>query len=99
MDHLNLNNFFYTVLVTQFVFKLRWYKWGSKKDVKIRNFLILILIFNINMTFYFSLQLLIMFLFQTTDEMEVFNFILVFFGIILLIIILAYILITSKQEK
>ena len=43
--------------------------------------------------------LMVLFLFQTTDELEVFNFILVTFGIILLIIILVYILLTSKQEK
>ena len=67
--------------------------------LKIRNFLILFLIFNINMKFYFSLLMLVLFLFQTTDDLEVFNFILVFLGIILLIIILVYILLTSKQEK
>ncbi len=43
--------------------------------------------------------MLVLFLFQTTDDLEVFNFILVFLGIILLIIILVYILLTSKQEK
>ncbi len=51
------------------------------------------------MKFYNSLFLMVLFLFQTRDDMEVFNFIIVFFGIILLIIILAYILLTSKQEK
>jgi hypothetical protein len=41
----------------------------------------------------------ILFLFQASpEESEMFNFILVFFGIILLIVILVYILITSKQE-
>jgi hypothetical protein len=42
---------------------------------------------------------MVLFLFQGADELEVFNFILVTFGIILLIIILIYILLTSKQEK
>ena len=51
------------------------------------------------MKFYNSLLLLILFLFQTIDDIEVFKFVLVFFGIILLVIILVYILLTSKQEK
>ena len=41
----------------------------------------------------------ILFLFQElTPEQETFNFILVLLGIVLLIIILVYILLTSKQE-
>jgi len=44
-------------------------------------------------------MLLTTFLFQATEaEIEFFEFILKFFGIILLIIILAYVLLTSKQE-
>jgi len=44
--------------------------------------------------------LAILFIFQTplTPEQEVFNFILVLLGILLLIIILVYILLTSRQE-
>jgi len=45
-----------------------------------------------------SIALFIFFLFQTAGEVEVFNFILVFLGVILLIIILVYIILTSKQE-
>ncbi len=42
---------------------------------------------------------IILFLFQElTPEQETFNFILVLLGIVLLIIILVYILLTSKQE-
>ena len=51
------------------------------------------------MKFYETLLYVILFLFQAaSEEAETFNFILVFFGVILLIIILAYILLTSKQE-
>ena len=43
--------------------------------------------------------IVILFLFQElTPEQETFNFILVILGIILLIVILAYILLTSRQE-
>ena len=43
--------------------------------------------------------IVILFLFQDlTAEQEMFNFTLVFLGIILLIVILAYILSTSRQE-
>jgi len=42
---------------------------------------------------------MVLFLFQAADELEVFNFILVSLGIILLVIILVYILLNSKQEK
>ncbi|KKN17776.1 hypothetical protein LCGC14_0962490 [marine sediment metagenome] len=45
------------------------------------------------------LFIIILYLFQSVAEVsEIFNFILVFFGIILLIIILVYILLTAKQE-
>jgi len=45
------------------------------------------------------LIIIILYLLQaSTGVGDVFNFILVFFGIILLIIILVYILITAKQE-
>jgi hypothetical protein len=37
-------------------------------------------------------------LFQQSDIADVYNFIIVFFGVILLIIILVYILLTSKQD-
>jgi len=51
------------------------------------------------MKFYGFLMLIILFLFQaTTDLIEIYNFILIFFGIILLIIILTYVLLTSKQD-
>lgn len=44
-------------------------------------------------------MLVILFLFQTlTPEQETFNFILVLLGILLLIIILAYVLLTSREE-
>jgi len=43
--------------------------------------------------------IVILFLFQElTTEQEIFNFILVLLGIVLLIVILAYILLTSRQE-
>jgi len=43
--------------------------------------------------------IVILFLFQElSTEQEMFNFILVFLGIILLIVILVYILLTSRQE-
>ena len=51
------------------------------------------------MKFYNLFLLMVFFIFQTPDDLEVFNFILVTLGIILLIIILIYILLTSKQEK
>ena len=42
---------------------------------------------------------IILYLFQPANDVsEIFNFILVFSGIILLIIILVYILVTAKQE-
>ncbi len=45
------------------------------------------------------LIIVILYLMQALTEVgKLFNFILVFFGIILLIIILVYILITAKQE-
>ena len=51
------------------------------------------------MKFFGRLILIILYLFQTdTNDVKMYNFILVFFGIILLIIILAYILLTSKQD-
>lgn len=51
------------------------------------------------MKFYGILMLIILFLFQVnTDIEEIYNFILVFFGIILLIVILIYILLASKQD-
>jgi len=51
------------------------------------------------MKVYGILLLIILFIFQvTTDSVEMYNFILVFFGIILLVIILIYILLTSKQD-
>ena len=64
-----------------------------------RNFLIIQQIFIISMKFFGSLILIILYLFQVnTDDIEMYNFILVFFGIILLIIILVYILLSSKQD-
>ncbi|KKK42549.1 MAG: hypothetical protein Lokiarch_33860 [Candidatus Lokiarchaeum sp. GC14_75] len=46
-----------------------------------------------------SIALFIFFLFQATKaEVDLYNFILVSIGIILLIIILIYIILTSKQE-
>ena len=51
------------------------------------------------MKLYNLFLLMVFFIFQIPDELEVFNFILVSLGIILLIIILTYILLTSKQEK
>lgn len=44
--------------------------------------------------------LFILFLFQTvlTPEQEVFNFVLVLLGILLLVVILVYILLTSREE-
>jgi len=43
--------------------------------------------------------IVILFLFQDlTPEQEMFNFMLVFLGIILIIVILVYILLTSRQE-
>jgi cytosine/uracil/thiamine/allantoin permease len=51
------------------------------------------------MRFTIAYLLSLLFLFQGYDDIEVFNFILVFLGIILLIIILVYILLTSKQES
>jgi len=51
------------------------------------------------MKYYGILVMMILFLFQTTEDFaELYNFILIFFGIILLIIILVYILVTSKQD-
>jgi hypothetical protein len=52
------------------------------------------------MKLYGLLMLIILFLLQATNEtiIDIYRFILIFFGIILLIIILAYILLTSKQE-
>ncbi len=51
------------------------------------------------MKFFGRLLLVILYLFQTnTDDIEMYNFILIFFGIILLIVILVYILLTSKQD-
>ncbi|MFW9828250.1 MAG: hypothetical protein ACFFEY_11695 [Candidatus Thorarchaeota archaeon] len=51
------------------------------------------------MKFYGLLMLFILLLFQTeSPAAEVFNFILIFFGIVLLIIILVYVLLTSKQD-
>jgi hypothetical protein len=47
---------------------------------------------------YFVLAILFIFQIELTDEQEVFNFILVLLGILLLIIILVYILLTSRQE-
>lgn len=42
---------------------------------------------------------IVLFLFQVTSgDVEMYNFLLVFFGIILLIIILIYVLLTSKQD-
>ena len=51
------------------------------------------------MKFYNLFLLMVFSIFQTPDDLELFNFIIVTFGIILLIIILIYILLTSKQEK
>ncbi len=54
------------------------------------------------------LLLLLLNMFQVTttntldtefDPVEIYNFVLIFFGIILLIVILVYILLTSKQEQ
>ena len=51
------------------------------------------------MNFYRYFVIFLLFLFQNeSEDVEVFNFLVVFFGIILLIIILIYILLTSKQE-
>ena len=52
------------------------------------------------MKFLSYLVLAILFIFQVdlTPEQELFNFILVMLGILLLIIILVYILLTSRQE-
>jgi hypothetical protein len=51
------------------------------------------------MNFHGILVLVILFLFQTdSPTIELFNFILIFFGIILLIIILVYVLLSSKQD-
>ena len=51
------------------------------------------------MKIYGIFMLIILSLFQVvTDAVEVYQFILIFFGIIALIIILIYILLTSKQE-
>jgi len=44
------------------------------------------------------MQFLINYLLTLTPEQETFNFIVVLLGIVLLIIILAYILLTSKQD-
>ena len=59
--------------------------------------------FILNIHYYMKLNnlilLMVLFLFQAADELEVFNFILVSLGIILLVIILVYILLNSKQEK
>ena len=49
------------------------------------------------MKIYVILMLIILSIFQTDAE-DVYQFILVFFGVILLIIILVYILLTAKQE-
>jgi hypothetical protein len=51
------------------------------------------------MKLYNLFLVMVFFIFQTTDELEAFNFILVSLGVVLLIIILIYILLTSKQEK
>lgn len=51
------------------------------------------------MNFYGIFMLILLSVFQTESEViEIYNFILIFFGIILLIIILVYILLTSKQD-
>ena len=51
------------------------------------------------MKYYGILVMMILFLFQVNEDIaELYNFILVFFGIVLLIIILVYILLTSKQD-
>jgi len=47
---------------------------------------------------YFVLAILFIFQVVLTPEQELFNFILVLLGILLLIIILVYILLTSRQE-
>ncbi len=47
---------------------------------------------------YFVIVILFIFQAELSPEQEMFNFILVFLGIILLIIILVYILLTSRQE-
>ena len=51
------------------------------------------------MKFFGKFLLIILYLFQVdTNDVQMYNFILVFFGIILLIVILVYILLTSKQD-
>lgn len=51
------------------------------------------------MKIYYFLTITLLFLYQASDdEIELFNFVLVLFGLILLIIILVYILLTSKEE-
>jgi hypothetical protein len=47
---------------------------------------------------YFVIVILFLFQVNLTPEQELFNFMLVFLGIILLIVILLYILLTSRQE-
>jgi len=47
---------------------------------------------------YFVIVILFLFQGDLSPEQEMFNFILVFLGIILLIVILVYVLLTSKQE-
>lgn len=51
------------------------------------------------MKFPYFLTIIILFLYQASDdEIELFNFVVVLFGIILLIVILVYILLTSKED-
>ena len=47
---------------------------------------------------YFVIVILFIFQAELTPEQEIFNFTLVSLGIVLLIVILVYILLTSKQE-
>lgn len=47
---------------------------------------------------YIALVILYLFQIELTPEQEVFNFVLVLLGILLLIIILVYVLLTSREE-
>ena len=51
----------------------------------------------ITMKFYSFIILALLFIFQTPEQ-DTFNFLIVLMGIILMIIILAYILTTSREE-
>ena len=68
-------------------------------SVSIVGTVILFLFYKIRDLRIFIFVTVILFLFQDlSPELEMFNFIVVFLGIILLIVILGYILLTSRQE-